>query len=107
MNGQRTRRAALLGGVFLALAACGAPGRIEGACLASGRPGATPGMCGCVQSVANRMLDRSEQRLAARFFPDPHRAQEIRQSDTAAHDAFWARYRDFGEAVERSCARYR
>lgn len=88
------------------LASCGG-GRLESNCLGSGRAAANPAVCGCVQAVADRELDRSDQRLAASFYADPQRAQDIRQSDNPVHRAFWTRYRAFGDQVERSCARYR
>jgi hypothetical protein len=88
------------------LAGCGG-GRLESTCLASGRAAANPAMCGCVQAVADRELSRSDQRLAASFYADPQRAQDIRQSDNPAHRAFWTRYRAFGDQVERRCTRYR
>lgn len=77
------------------------------ACMASKRPGATRQMCGCIQQVADVKLSRSDQRLAARFFSDPHRAQEIRQSDRRSHEVFWLRYKAFGATAESSCAVYR
>ena len=97
-------RMATLGALALALtatAACAGP--IEKACVQTGRPGATQARCGCVQRVADTLLDRREQKMAASFFDDPHRAQEVRQSDSASHEAFWQRYKYFGTAAERSC----
>lgn len=99
-------RAVLVGGVMLTLAACGA-GRLQNACIDSGRAGANPALCGCVQAVADRELDRGERRLAASFYDNPQRAQDIRQSDRPADRRFWDRYTAFAEEVERSCARLR
>ena len=45
------------------------------------------GVCGCVQSAANRELNAADQRLAASFFADPPKAQDIRQSDNPRHEA--------------------
>ena len=99
-------RAVLVGGVMLTLAACGA-GRLQNACIDSGRAGANPALCGCVQAVADRELDPGERRLAASFYDNPQRAQDIRQSDRPADRRFWDRYTAFAEEVERSCVRLR
>ena len=78
-------------------------GPVEKACLKSGRDAATPQMCQCIQRVADAVLDRTDQRLAASFFRDPHLAQEVRQSDLRGHAEFWQRYKVFGAAAERNC----
>lgn len=99
-----SRVAALTLGVALALPASSAlAGPIENACLASGRQAASPQLCGCIQAAANAVLDRRDQRRAAEFFRDPHRAQVVRMSKTAEDNAFWARYREFGALAERRC----
>lgn len=77
-------------------------GAIQNACLSS-RGGADRVLCACIQAAANRTLSNRDQRLAASFFEDPHRAQEIRQSDRRAHERFWDRYRAFGETAEAFC----
>jgi len=81
----------------------GLAGPIETACLRSERSGGNRAICGCIQQVADMTLTGSDQRLAARFFSDPDRAQEIRQSDRRSHEAFWERYRNFGETAEVYC----
>ena len=98
-----------------ALAACGGGqrghggltrvvgGPINSACLEQGRKGATIQRCSCVQSVANQTLSGSDQRLGASFFGDPHAAQEIRQSSSSSHSAFWKRWRDFGDQAAKIC----
>ena len=48
-------------------------------------------------------LDSGDQRLAATFFSDPHRAQVIRQSDNSGHERFWKRYKQFGANAESYC----
>ncbi len=78
-------------------------GAIERACLSSPRGAANPKLCGCIQAVADRTLSSSDQRMAARFFKDPHMAQEIRQSDNASHEVFWKRYKVFGATAESYC----
>ena len=78
-------------------------GAIERACLKSDRKGASRQLCNCVQQVADLTLDSGDQRLAASFFRDPHRAQVIRQSDNSSHERFWKRYREFGANAESYC----
>ncbi len=81
-------------------------GPIARACLTSGRKAANTNLCGCIQVVANTALSWRDQRLAAKFFKDPHRAQEIRQSDRARDEEFWLRYKAFGSKAEASCRGY-
>ncbi|MDF0603331.1 hypothetical protein P1J78_21595 [Psychromarinibacter sp. C21-152] len=78
-------------------------GTIERACLTSSNAAANPALCGCIQAVADRTLSASDQRMAARFFKDPHMAQEIRQSDNAAHEVFWRKYKTFGATAGKHC----
>lgn len=78
-------------------------GTIESACLNSDRP-ATRALCGCIQQAADRTLDRTDQRRAARFFTDPHKAQEVRASTTDRDNAFWDRYQAFGQTAEAMCS---
>lgn len=80
-----------------------ATGPISRACLAGGRDRASPALCGCIQAVANARLSGSEQRRGARFFADPHSAQEARQSDRPRDEAFWDDWTDFADAAARSC----
>ena len=77
--------------------------QIERACLKSDRGQGNRSLCGCIQDAANLTLTARDQRLAATFFADPHRAQEIRQSDQRNHEAFWQRYRNFGQTAETFC----
>lgn len=76
---------------------------IERACLKADRPAATKPLCRCAQGAADRTLSERDQRLAATFFKDPDRAQEIRQSDSRAHEAFWKRYKNFRDYAELRC----
>ena len=76
---------------------------IDRACRQSSRAGATPQLCSCIGNVAKESLSRSEQRKVAKWFRDPHQAQEVRQSDRA-HDAdLWKRYKAFGERARQVC----
>lgn len=80
-----------------------AANQIERACNQSGRQQANPRLCGCIGAAARLTLNNSEQRQAARFFSDPQRAQDIRQSSRSRDSQFWARYRAFGETAEAMC----
>ena len=79
-------------------------GPIETACNRSDRQAATRSLCRCIDVVADRMLTRSEQRRAARFFQDPDEAQRVRMSTTRGDNEFWDRYRAFGQMAEAVCA---
>lgn len=78
--------------------------QVERACNQSGRQAANPRLCGCIGAAARMTLNNSEQRLAARFFRDPQRAQDVRQSSRSRDSQFWARYRAFGETAEAMCS---
>lgn len=97
----------LIVGIFLtvplATSTVAQAGAIENACVDSGRRGATRSLCTCIQTVADKTLTRRDQRVAAGFFKDPHRAQELRQSDRNRDEDFWLRYKAFGSAASRSC----
>ncbi|WP_037263539.1 hypothetical protein [Roseivivax halodurans] len=80
-----------------------ANGPLKSACLRSDRAQRNPQLCGCIQAVADRSLSNSEQSLAVTFFSDPHRAQEIRQSDRPNHERMWTNYKAFVSRAERSC----
>ena len=99
----------IIAAALLALALPLAPapvqaGAIESACLGSGRAAATRALCNCIDQVAGQTLTRSDQRLAARFFRDPQRAQDVRMSKSERDNAFWERYRNFAAAAEARCA---
>ena len=76
---------------------------IKNACLSSDRAAGDRALCNCIQSAADRTLTQRDQRLAATFFGDPSRAQEIRQSSRRHHESFWERYKNFGTAAETFC----
>lgn len=80
-------------------------GPIDSACVRSDRARGNAGLCGCIQQVADQTLSRGDQRRAADFFREPHRAQEVRMSKTDADNAFWARYRNFASSAEAYCRR--
>lgn len=87
-------------GVFAPVAGMGGP--IDSACIRSSRADAM--LCACIQQVANITLSRADQRLAATFFRDPGKAQDVRQSASTRHRDFWARYTTFGQTAEQVCA---
>jgi hypothetical protein len=76
---------------------------IEQACARSERVGGDTRLCTCIQRIADQLLTPRDQRLAASFFREPHRAQEVRMSDRAQDERFWDRYRQFGSLAEQSC----
>ncbi|MDO6483202.1 hypothetical protein [Shimia thalassica] len=79
-------------------------GRISNACMQSDRKAKSRNLCRCIQNVADQNLTRRDQKMAASFFSDPHKAQEIRQSDNRSHEDFWKRYSEFGGVVAASCS---
>ena len=78
-------------------------GTIETACNKSPRS-SSPSLCSCIQRVADTKLNRSDQRLAAKFFADPHLAQETRQSNNQSKEKFWLRYKDWGYTAAKTCS---
>jgi hypothetical protein len=78
-------------------------GPIEKACMRSDRGGSTRAMCSCIQQAADMTLSGGDQRRAAKFFSDPDEAQRVRISDRSGDEAFWQRYRAFGETAETFC----
>lgn len=78
-------------------------GAIEQACRQSNRSAASPGLCSCIDQVARRSLNSSEQRKVARWFDDPHQAQVVRQSSRSSDARLWERYRAFGDRVAQVC----
>lgn len=79
-------------------------GVIESACMASDRAGKSRALCGCIQQAADVTLTTSDQRMAARFFKDPQKAQDIRQSSNRAHEMFWEKYKNFGAMAAAYCS---
>jgi hypothetical protein len=78
-------------------------GAIDKACLKGGRANGNRALCGCIQQVADTTLSRSDQRKAAVFFKDPHKAQDVRQSSRSSDEAFWLRYKNFAVTAEAYC----
>ncbi|MFY2823956.1 hypothetical protein [Ruegeria sp. MALMAid1280] len=82
----------------------GEAAQIKRACLASDRTAATRDRCSCIQRVANQALTRSDQKTVAKWFSDPHQAQELKMSKAARDDALWDRYRNFGQMAQAICS---
>lgn len=76
---------------------------IERACLQSGRAAGNSALCSCIGSAAERTLSARQMRDGARFFSDPQRAQDVRQSNRRAHEDLWQAWRRFGETAEAMC----
>lgn len=79
-------------------------GTIERACLKSDRKEANRSLCGCIQRVADVTLTSRDQRQASKFFKDPNKAQEVRQSNNRSNENFWKRYKAFGESASMFCS---
>lgn len=77
---------------------------IERACLQSGRSAANTALCSCIGSAAERTLSSRQMRDGARFFRDPQRAQDVRQSDRRNDEELWRAWRSFGETAEAMCS---
>jgi hypothetical protein len=101
---KRQMIAALAVVLCLPLAGMAVAGPIERACMNSDRKAANRQVCNCIQQAADMTLRSTDQRRAAKFFSDPDEAQKVRLSDRPSDDAFWDRYKSFGEAAESFCA---
>lgn len=78
-------------------------GPIERACMASDR-GGNRSLCGCIQQAADLTLSGGDQKRAAKFFKDPEAAHATWISQSSSDDAFWERYKSFGQTAEAYCA---
>lgn len=78
-------------------------GPIEKACMSSDR-GGNRSLCGCIQQAADLTLSNGDQRRAAKFFKDPEAAHATWVSQSSSDDAFWERYKSFGQTAEAYCA---
>ena len=78
-------------------------GPISSACMKSDRQAASAALCGCIQQVADQVLQGSDQRRAAQFFADPDKAQAAWRSQSSSDDRFWDRYKAFGASAQASC----
>jgi hypothetical protein len=95
--------AVALAAVFPAISAAALAGPIEKACMASDR-GGNRSLCGCIQQAADLTLSGGDQRRAAKFFKDPEAAHATWVSQSSSDDAFWDRYKSFGQTAEAYCS---
>ncbi|MFT4960949.1 MAG: hypothetical protein ACI92Z_002035 [Paracoccaceae bacterium] len=79
------------------------PGSIDHACRQADRPAATPKLCSCIQKVANKSLTRNERYKVSKWFSDPHKAQQTRQSDRRSDETLWLKYKEFGALARKTC----
>lgn len=82
-----------------------ARGPIEKACKASDRKARSTARCGCIQAVADQSLSSAQQRRGARYFKDPGKLQEVRQSDRPSDERFWLAWKAYGQSAAAICAR--
>ncbi|MBF9045357.1 hypothetical protein HKCCE4037_18620 [Rhodobacterales bacterium HKCCE4037] len=87
---------------FLAAPTAAQANPIERACMASDR-NASRALCSCIGDVADAMLSRAQMREGARWFDDPQRAQDVRQSDRASDEEMWRAWGVFSAAAEQHC----
>jgi hypothetical protein len=80
-----------------------ASGPISRACLMSDRKARSRQLCGCIQAVADMSLSGRDQSLAASFYSNPQKAQDIRQSDNPNNGRFWKKYREYSDTAEQIC----
>jgi hypothetical protein len=95
--------AALAGLSLFVMADAAMAGPIESACVKSDRNAASRSLCGCIQRVADVTLSRGDQRLAATFFKNPDKAQDVRMSQSRRDDEFWDRYTVFTQQAGMAC----
>jgi hypothetical protein len=97
-------RIIILAAGFAAFGAVAHAGVVERACLASDKGAGNRALCGCIQHVANLTLTRSDQRMAAKFFSDPDKAEQMRMSSSDSSNAFWEKYKNFGATAAAYCS---
>ena len=87
---------------FAVMSSVAMAGPIERACMASDR-GGNRSLCGCIQQAADMTLSGGDQKRAAKFFKDPEAAHSTWVSQSKSDDAFWERYKSFGQTAEAYC----
>lgn len=78
-------------------------GSIDRACRKADRNAASPKLCGCIQKVADSSLNRRERYTVSKWFENPQKAQDTRQSKRQSDKKLWLRYKAFGERARRTC----
>lgn len=94
--------AAAMAASFSVSAGMAEAGPIERACMASDR-GGNSSLCGCIQQAADMTLSGGDQQRAAKFFRDPEAAHATWVSQSKKDDAFWERYKSFGQTASAYC----
>lgn len=89
--------------VVVGLPMAAVAGPVESACNRSNRDAATRSLCNCIGQVADQTLRGGDQRRAATFFKDPDKAHKVWISQSNGDDAFWERYKAFGDQAEAYC----
>lgn len=97
------KKTIVLAAVLAVLSSVAMAGPIEKACNRSDRKASNRSLCDCIQQVADMTLSNSDQRRAATFFKDPEKAHKVWMSKSRGDDAFWDRYKAFGEQAEAYC----
>lgn len=97
------RLAAAVAVVLPAVTGSAQAGPIQQACMTSDR-GGDRSLCVCIQQAADMTLSGSDQRRAAKFFKNPEAAHLTWVSQRPSDDAFWERYKSFGQTAEAYCA---
>ena len=90
--------------VMALMAQAAQAGPVEAACNRSNRDAATRSLCACIGQVADQTMRGADQRRAAGFFKDPDKAHKVWVSQSGSDDAFWDRYKAFGDQAEAYCA---
>ena len=80
-----------------------ATGPISKACMSSDRKARSHQLCGCIQGVANLTLSNGDQSMAASFYNNLQKSQDIRQSDNPNHERFWKKYKEYGQTAKEIC----
>lgn len=75
---------------------------IERACVASDRD-ASRAVCTCIGQAADSALTGRQIREGARWFDDPQRAQDTRQSDRERDEEMWSAWRTFSSLAQQRC----
>lgn len=94
---------AIATGILAMTSSIAAAGPIQSACLSSGRAASNNSLCSCIQQAADMTLAGRDQKRAAKFFRDPEMAHAVWTSKKPADDAFWTRYKAFGDMAQSYC----
>ena len=92
----------VLAAAFLAVPSVAFANPIQRACMASDRD-SSRALCSCIGDAASSTLSRSQMREGARWFDDPQRAQDVRQSDRESDEDMWSAWRTFASLAQQSC----